>query len=149
MKFRFRLETLLRHRKLMQDEAQRIYADAQKAVQDQLARIKEMYADLDEARIRSEVLQKQGGTCAPDLVQIEEYINGQKIRIQLARNKARELMQIAEEKLEILTEKMQEHKLLEKLKEKKREEYRRERNKDMQKENDDLALMRFDSKEPA
>jgi flagellar FliJ protein len=67
----------------------------------------------------------------------------------LARHKARELMQVAEEKLEVLTEKMQEHKLLEKLKEKKREEYRRERNKDMQKENDDLALMRFDSKEPA
>ena len=149
MKFRFRLETLLRHRKIVQDEAQRAYAEAQSAVQLQLTRIKEMYADLDEARLRAENLQKRGGACLPDLLQIEDYVQGQKVRIQRARQKARELMQVAEEKLEILTEKMQEHKVLEKLKEKQKEEMRRAYNKKQQKESDDISLMRFDFKEQA
>jgi len=147
MKFNFRLDTLMRHRKLLRDEAQREFQDAQNAVQKQLALIKSMYQELDNARFGAEKIQKQGGSCLPQLVQIEEYIEGQKIRIQQARQKARELLQVAEQKQEILIEKMQEHKVLEKLKEKQAASHRKEVSKRERINSDDMVLMRHGHKE--
>jgi flagellar export protein FliJ len=145
MKFKFRLETLMRHRKVLQDEAQRDYLIAQKNVQDQMARIKEMYSELDSARLRAEQIQLQGGNCSAELMHIDDYIQGQKTRIHLARQKARELMQIAEEKHEVLTEKSKDHKMLEKLKEQKKLEFKKMKNKMAQAEVDDMAIMRYDA----
>lgn len=142
MKFSFRLETVMRQRAAERDAAQRVYAEAQGQVQNQLALIKRMYAELDAARLLSDQKQSEPGTKSQDLIQIDDYIDGQKIRIRLAREKARELMAIAEEKLEILVDRLQAFKVLEKLKEKKKHEYKIAHNKKLAKELDDLTIMR-------
>lgn len=143
MRFNFRLEKILRQRRVEQDLAQREYLIAQNEVQDQLAHIKGLYAALDAARLKSEEIQLCGGECTSKLMQIEEYMLGQKVKIQNERQRARELMQIAEEKHEILIEKAQSYKAIEKLKENKKEEFKKEKNKKEIKEMNDLVAMRF------
>jgi flagellar FliJ protein len=142
-KFKFRLETLKRARKISQDLAQREYAEAQKKVRDQMALIQGMYTQIDKSREKSELIQLEGGQCRDELVVIEEFINVQKIKILNARSVARDLMQIAEECLDALTIKTQEYKIIEKLKEKQTEEYRKEKNKKQAKEIDDLVITRY------
>lgn len=147
MRFRFRLETVMRQRRVERDTAQRDYSEAQSHVQNQLLKIKKMYDQIDEARANAEKLERQGGPHANQLVQTEEFITGQIILIQQERETARELMMVAEQKLEVLTEKLQAFKILEKLKEKKREEFRKERNRRTDKEIDDLTVMRSSMRE--
>lgn len=142
MKFNFRLEALMRQRKADRDNAQRIYADAQDSVQRQLAMIKRMYAEIDKARLICDETQAQKGTSSTSLANIDEFIEGQKIRIKMAREKARELMSIAEEKLEILTDKMRDYKMLEKLKERQHVQFKNEKSKKEIKELDDITIMR-------
>ena len=142
MRFRFRLETVLRQREIGRDIAQRDYLEAQNRVREQLAKIKSMYAQIDEARLVAENLERKGGALANALVQTEEFIQGQKVRIQIEREIARDLMLESEQKLEVLTEKLRAFKILEKFKAKKREEYRKERNKRIAKEIDDINIMR-------
>jgi len=142
-KFNFRLETLKRQRKIAQDIAQREYAEAQKKVRDQLEHIQKLYSEVDFAREQSESIQLAGGQCRDQLIALEEFINGQKIKINNARSVARELMQEAEELLEVLTIKTQEFKIIEKLKEKKTEEYRKEKIKKQNKDIDDLVITRY------
>ncbi len=142
MKFNFRLETLMRQRGAERDAAQRIYAEAQNQVQVQLALIKRFYEELDNARLLCDQKQSSPGAKSDGLVQIDEYIDGQKIRIRLAREKARELMAVAEEKLEILVDKMQAYKVLEKLKDKKKLEFKKEYKKKQAKDLDDMTVMR-------
>ena len=146
-KFKFRLETLKKQRKVAQDLAQREYAEAQKAVQDQLGHIQAMYESSDKTRMDNEQLQFQGGACADRLRMNEEYIEGLKIKIQRARQKARELMQVAEEKLEILSEKRKDLKILEKLKENREAEHKKEYKKKEAKALDDITSMRIFHKE--
>jgi flagellar export protein FliJ len=142
MRFHFRLDTLMRQRKVDRDTAQRIYSEAQSAVQAQLAFIKRLYDEVDQARMMVDERQASQKSTAPALVQIDEFIQGQKIRIKAAREKARELMFIAEEKHEILTLKMQDFKVLERLKEKKQAEFKKEQLKAFNDEMDDLVIMR-------
>jgi len=142
MRFRFRLETVMRQRKAEQDMAQREYHLAQANVQEQLNLIKRMYSQVDDAREMADKTAAKGGAQAQALAQFEEFIIGQQEFIKRARQKARELMQIAEEKLEILTEKMQSFKVLEKLKEKQKEEFKLKAKKKELKEIDDISIMR-------
>lgn len=142
MKFRFRLDTVMRQRRVEQDLAQKDYFTAQAAVNQQLSLIKVMYEESDSAREMAGSLQMMGGTKVPDLIQIEEFISLQKLKIQRAREKARELMAIAEEKQEILVEKAQNVKVLEKLREKQHEEFKKEKSKRETIEMDDMTIMR-------
>ncbi len=142
MRFRFRLETVMRQRRVEKDIAQREFSEAQDHFQKQLQKIKKMYKQIDDARVTAQLLEKKGGRHASQLVQTEEFIVGQNILIQKERERARELMAIADEKLEILTEKLRAFKILEKLKEKKREEFRKEHNRRIDKQLDDLMVMR-------
>lgn len=146
MKFVFRLATLLKQRKIEQDMAQRRYSEAQDAVSKQLLFIKKLYNESDEARLRKENLQKKGISNSHTLNQIEEFIDGNKIRIHKERQKARELMSVAEEKLEILVERVKEYKMVEKLKEKQLKEFKTKKNKKMNAEMDEMNMLRFATK---
>ncbi|MCB0350204.1 MAG: flagellar export protein FliJ [Bdellovibrionales bacterium] len=143
MKFKFRLDTILRHRKIEQDLAQKEFSIAQQAVRDQLAHIKKLYASIDDSRAQIEAIQAAGGACSSQINSIELFIEGQILIIARERQRARELMQIEEEKHEVLVLKMQDFKVLEKMKEKKKEEFRKIKNKKIQKNIDDMVTMRF------
>src|SRR6185312_1777650 len=106
MRFRFRLDTVMRQREIERDLAQREYQEAQEQVRLQVAKIKKMYGQIDDARERAENLEQSGGPRSAELEQIEEFITGQKVLIEAERIKARELMAVAEEKLENLTSKL-------------------------------------------
>ncbi len=143
MAFRFGLNTVLKHRQRMEDVAQREYAEAQAAVDECLRLIEAMYQRMDE--VREDILQAQrkgDGHHLQQIVDMESFLNGQKIRIERLRLQARELLIVAEQKHEVLIEAAREKKILVKLKEKRFSEYKERLNRLEYKEMDDLTNMR-------
>jgi flagellar export protein FliJ len=143
MKFKFKFSSVEKHRKIMMDLARRDYLEAQNNVDIKLNEIRMFYSAIDNARERAAEGQLQSLMSAPELVQIDDFIKGQGIRIERARMEARELMTIAEEKHEVLLLKVQEHKAMIKLRERHLEEYRLRIKKLIQKRSDDQTVMRF------
>lgn len=142
-KFEFKLEAVKNHRELLKDLANREYQAARFIVDQKLAQIKDMHTAIDEAREKADELQKVKGPTASQLMQIEEFIVGQGLRIQRARQEVRELMLDLEDKHEILVEKVKDFKILEKLEAKQKIEFKKAQNKLEQKKTDDLTIMRF------
>lgn len=143
MKFKFAFETVINYRKQLEDEARRDFEVAQANLDRCLQLINYMYQQMDESRTRILELQRRPPVDIASIRQNEEFIEGQKIRIQNERLKARGLMAIAEEKQGILVEKAKEHKILIKLKERKKMQFLKEQRKLEVKRMDDLVTMRF------
>jgi flagellar export protein FliJ len=142
MKFKFRLEVLRRQRKAELDVAQREYAQAQKNVRDQMILIDRLYKEIDDSRIYAVQLNLKGGRCSEELRTVDEFVTGQKVKINLARQKARELMSIEEEMHEVLVEKDRALKVLEKLKEKQKEDHKKAVRRKEAKAAEDLVIMK-------
>lgn len=143
MAFRFGLNTVLKHRQRMEDVAQREYAEAQAAVDECLRAIEDMYRRMDEVREEILVAQQKGdGHHLHQIVEMEGFLSGQKVRIERLRLKARDLLVVAEEKQEALIEAAREKKILAKLKEKRFAEYKERLTRLENKEMDDLTNMR-------
>ena len=143
MAFKFGLESVLKHRKRLEEIAQREFAEAQASVDAMLRRIEDMYRRLDE--VREEILAAQKSGSAAKLHEIREmetFMGGQKIRIEALRQEARQLLQIAEEKQELLIAAARDRKMMVKLKEKKQTEYRDWLKTVEQKELDDMTMVR-------
>ena len=143
MQYKFGLESVLQYRKRREDEAQREFAEAQRKMDEQLEVVNQMSDRVDEVRNEIGQLQAEKGAHIERIRQLESFINGQKIRIENERAKARDLMQTAEEKRAHLVEVSQEKKALEKLKERRRQKFVKEQKKKEQKRADDLITMRF------
>ena len=142
MGFKFNLETVLKHRKRLEEFAQREYAEAQAAVDECLRRIEAMYLRSDE--VREEILSAQkAGNQVESIRAMEEFLQGQKIRIETLRQHARVLLQTAEEKQEALITAAQNKKMLVKLKEKKKIAYQDWLKSVEQKEQDDMTSVRY------
>lgn len=142
MSFKFPFETLLKHRKRLEEAAQRDYFQAKVAVDEALDRINGMYKSLDLSRSEIQELQKGGDQVLAAINQREEYITGLRVRIENERQVARQLMMVAEEKLHILMEATKEFKSLDKLKEKRIKEFRQDKKKREIKEIDEMVTMR-------
>ncbi|MCB0365222.1 MAG: flagellar export protein FliJ [Bdellovibrionaceae bacterium] len=142
MSYKFPFETLLKHRKRIEEAAQRDYFQAKLAVDESLDKINGMYKSLDQTRTEIQQLQKGGNQAIASINQREEYINGLRVRIEQERQVARQLMMVAEEKLHILMEAAKEHKSLDKLKEKRSQEHRQAKKKKEIKEVDEMVTMR-------
>ena len=144
MKFRFRLESLLNHRGSLKDEAQRVWMEAQNRVNECLEEIQTMYNQVDESRQTIASSEKAGvSNQSAVFVSNNEFLSGQKIRIERKRQEARELMSIAEQKREEMVAAIQDHEVLKKLKEKKKQEFLKKKKTREAKEMDDLVTMRF------
>jgi|SaaInlStandDraft_6_1057023.scaffolds.fasta_scaffold18565_2 flagellar protein FliJ len=146
MAFKFNLETLLKHRKRVEEEAQRVYFEAKSKADAALAEIEQMYDKIDEARQRAEALETEGGDVSQYVIQIDQFIMGQKLKIEMKKVIVRELLSEAEEKHELLTEASQEFKIIEKLKENKKAEYLKIKRKKEQKKLDENSVIRFNYK---
>ncbi len=142
MKFKFRLEKVMNHRKSLVDLAQKEYWLAQARVTTQLEKINGLYKASDLARVEAGKIALTGGSCTPQLLTINEFINNQKIKIQNEREQARQLMSIAEEKHEILIERTKDLKTLEKLKERHWVEFKKELKIKEEKNTNDIVVMR-------
>lgn len=147
MKFTFAFEKLLEHKRQLEQVARRNWLEAQAKVDESMRKLDEMYTQIDDGRKRISDLQIKGGAHLGSLVQISEFILGQKIRIERHRLDLRELLIEAERLQEIVVEAAREKKTLDKLKERRFEEYKRLRKKIELKQMDELVVTRFKIKE--
>lgn len=143
MKFKFSLDAVLKHRKRLEEVAQREFAEAQAAVDDCLRKIEAMYKRSDEVREEVLVAQKSGKSSSVESIrEMELFLAGQKIRIETLRQHARELLQIAEQKQEALIQAAQDKKSLEKMKDKRKAEWEAWIRQIESKELDDMTTVR-------
>ncbi|MGE0761657.1 MAG: flagellar export protein FliJ [Bdellovibrionales bacterium] len=148
MAFVFKFETLRKHRKRIEDEAQRIYLQARTELDDCLALIKSFYQSIEMARQQVAIAQKQAdGQGLQTIRNFEHFIDGQKIRVERQRQVARELMTKVEDAQEKLIEAAREFKKIEKLKEKMKEEYKKHQKRLETKRLEDLVVIRSGRKE--
>ncbi|MEK7356032.1 MAG: flagellar export protein FliJ [Bdellovibrionota bacterium] len=143
MRFLFSLESLLDHRRRLEEVAQKEWAEAQGKVDAAVAQLGRYYDQVDEARTRSAAIETQGGAQTGALISIDEFIGGQKYRIEAQRAVIRELKTEAERLQEILIEAAKETKTLEKLKERQLADFNVKRRKAEAKANDELIVTRF------
>ncbi len=142
MKFRFTLEKLLEHKRTLERQAQKAWAEAQANVDRATKELDGLYAAVDEARKDVPRMEREGRPAA-SVAQVDEFINGQKIRIERKRGEIRELLAIAEARQVELVEAAKERKTLEKVREKRLEDFKLRRKKHELKENDELVVTRF------
>ena len=147
MKFTFAFEKLLDHKRKLEDVARRDYFEARGKVEDGMRKLTELFKQIDDARKRASGLEIKGGTSAPALGQIDEFISGQKLRIERHRADLRVLMAESERLQEVLIEAAKEKKTLDKLKERRLEEYKIRRKKSEMKEADEFVVTRFKRKD--
>jgi len=143
MKFKFPLQKVLNHRKVLEDMAQKVFQETLMALNDLKAKLVELEAATHEAHQRMGVLQKQGGMQGPALSQINDFIRNQKILIQMQNVKIFNQDKLVEEKRDLLRAAAVETKIISKFKEKKFEEYKHERDTDDQKEMDEQSILRY------
>ncbi len=143
MAFKFNLEPVMKHRKRLEEMAQREFAEAQQAVEVCLRAIEAMYTRLDEVRDEISQIQLSGQAGAMEhVVSIEQFIKGHKVLIENRRLEARALLVIAEHKQEALIEAARERKILTKLREKRFTEYKEWLNRLEAKAMDDMTMVR-------
>lgn len=142
MKFKFRFDTVLRQRKILEDVAQRDFQEVQSQYLQQVEILDQMKNQVHEAHVSAFENQTRGGSQGPALSQIHEFLKLQDVRIERQQNKVQEFLVRVEELREILREKAIEYKMIEKLKEKKKAEFKKEKDHQDQKNADDLSSMR-------
>jgi flagellar protein FliJ len=143
MKFKFPLQKVLQHRKILEDLAQREFQEAQAALNLETQKLQEMQDAVTAARDQAFRRQSDGGKASPALSQVHEFLKGQDIRMERQKEKIKECESLVEKLREILRQKAIDYKIIEELKEKRFKEFKVERNKLEQKRVDDINLMRF------
>ena len=143
MKFRFPLQKVMQHRKTIEDLAQRDFQEALAELNKQENVLLEMQGAVKTARAGAFDTQSTGGQASPALVQVDEFLKGQDIRIGWQKQKIQECESLVEKLREILREKAIDYKIIEGLKDRHLEEHRVDQNKREQKLTDEMNVMRF------
>ena len=143
MKFKFQFESVLRHRKILEDLAQREFQEAQAAYFSEVARLEQLRQGVHAANEQAFQNQLQGGSQIPALSQTHEFLVLQDVRIERQQLKVQESEKRVEELREILQQKATDYKIIDKLKDRKKEEFKKEKSKSDQKKADDLSTIRF------
>lgn len=147
MKFRFPFQNVLKHRKTLEDVAQRDFQEALFVLNQEVEKLNNMNVKIVEARQEAFSRQTSGGPASEGLRQIDQFILGQDIRIERQRAKIQELEKKVEELREILREKAVDYKIIESLRDKKKTEFYQQQRKLEQKQADEMTTMRFKSGE--
>lgn len=143
MKFKFPLQKVLEHRKTLENIAQRDFQQAQAIYYDEIEILKEMEKTLTETYEKIFHLQHQGsGRTSEQLQHLNDFIKGQKIRIERQRSKIQECEKVVEELREILRGKAIDYKIIDKLRERKKAAFEEERRKYEQNEMDEMNVLR-------
>lgn len=141
MKFKFRLESIMKHRKNLEEIARRDFYDAKETSDGLLNEMNDMFNSNDIVREASH----QAAT-KPEFVHLQqmahEYIEGNKIRIERKKIEFREALFVTENKQDSLIAAAKEAKILEKLKEQKFNEFKDKNRKIERKETDEIVVQR-------
>ena len=143
MKFKFPLQKVLEHRKVLEDIAQK---DLQEVVAI-LVEAKNLLISLQDQRRSAfdsafQAQHSKSGQTSEQLKQINGFIVGQKVHIERQKAKIQEIENRVEELREILREKAVDYKIIERLRERKKTEFNEEVAKKDQKEMDEIAILR-------
>ncbi len=143
MRFKFPLQKVLEHRKVIEDLAQK---DFQEAMALLVKENKTLSERQDQMRIAYDNIfqaqHSQSGQTSAQLKQLNDFILGQKVRIERQRAKIQECEIRVEKLREILREKAVDYKIIERLRERKKTEFNEEVAKRDQKEMDEIAILR-------
>ena len=146
MKFKFGLEKVLNHRKILEDLAQRDYQEVLSVLNQKKSELEKMVLRILDARVEIHQLEVQSGFDMIERVkQIQEFIKLQDIRIERQHLSVQESEKLVEARQEILRQKAMDKKILERLKVKKKTDHQSVERRLEQKENDEMVSMRFQS----
>ena len=142
--FKFSYEKLLELYALQENVARRDYNDSLQKLESEKGLLANMYRLSDNAREEIFELQTGEGSAPMErLCQIDDFMAGQKIKIERQRVIVTNHTQIVEQKQEILHMAAKERKILEKLKEKKSDEYKKRQKKSEAKATDEIVVTRY------
>ncbi len=148
MKFKFGLEKVLNHRKILEDLAQRDYQEVLSVLNQKKKELEKMVLRILDARVEIHQLEVQSGFDMIERVkQIQEFIKLQDIRIERQHLSVQESEKLVEARQEILRQKAMDKKILERLKVKKKTDHQTEERRLAQKETDEMVSMRFKKQE--
>ncbi len=142
MKFKFHLEKVLKHKKILEDQAKREFGEISRRVREQEDYLKNLENDLSIAIENKYRIQQMGGSIASYLEFFHYYYGAQKQMIENQKKIIQGLEKILEEKRQFLVQAAREHKTFIALKDKKKEEFIKEQKKREQKRLDDMNIMR-------
>lgn len=143
MKFKFSLQKVLEHRKVLENIAQRDFQQALVVYRNELANLESMKSQRQQAfQDRFKVQTKGAGNLPPQLQQTHDYLMGQDKKIEMQKAKVQLLENEVEKMREILREKVISTKIIEKLREKKFRDFIAEQNALEQKELDEINVVR-------
>lgn len=147
MKFKFPLQKVLEHRKVIEDLAQKSFQEVVTILNEEIAKLQKMEQDVHDAQIRAGMLSSEGGHQGPALSQIHEFLKGQKVRISNQQLRVQEAEKLVEARREVLRQAALDYKIMEKMRENKFEEYKAQRLAQDQKDMDEQSILRFKPKE--
>ena len=144
MKFIFGYQKLLQYYHQQEEIARRDYNESLNRLEVEKSKYQGMW-DLHDNAISEiyELRQLPQGAPAMKLSHLDEFVEGQKVRIERKRQVVINHTSIAEQKQEVLISAVKEQKTLEKLKEKKYMEFKKLELKKERKANDELVVTRF------
>lgn len=148
MKFKFKLEKVLQHRKILENLAQAEFSEAMLQLNKANDQLNQMLEQVHQSQIlRQSILhesknQMRHMSPLEQLKNIDLFLQGQKILIEKQQMKVEDARKTVEIRREILRNKVQDVKIIDKLKEKKQIEYAAEFEKEEQAQMDERATLR-------
>ena len=132
----------MNYRKTLENLAQRDMQEAMALLYEENKKLEFMQQQIVEAREKAFRDQTKGGNTADSLMQVQEFILGQDVRIERQKTKIQECENKVEELREILRQKAIEYKIIEGLRDRRKEEHKIAERKRDQKIADDMTVMR-------
>ncbi|MBC7372151.1 MAG: flagellar export protein FliJ, partial [Bdellovibrionaceae bacterium] len=102
MKFKFTLQKVLEHRKVLENIVQKTFQDAVGVLTDLQNKLSEMESQSDDARVRAFTLQSEGGNAGASLSQINDFLKNHKVLMQMQFSKIQAQEKVVEEKSDLL-----------------------------------------------
>jgi flagellar FliJ protein len=143
MKFKFPLQKVMEHRKILEDIAQRDFQEVVVELKKNQSILNDLQDQLKFAYEQAfQIQHAKSGSTSEQLKQVHDFIMGQKIRIERQKAKIQECEKLVEDKREILREKAVDYKIIERLRDRKKTEHEQELGKKEQKELDEISVLR-------
>lgn len=150
MKFNFRMQKVLEHRKVQEDIAKTDFQLSLAKLNTEIEHLQSLIDQKKKARVRSfelEISSEVPNTLKNGiLVGSNQFQRLQDVRIENQKILVEEIEKEVESKREILKTKAIEYKIIEKVKEKKKQQFVDDASKSEQKENDEISILRFSSR---
>lgn len=147
MKFKFRMQKVLEHRKTLEDIAKSEFEDAVHKLNTEIEKLQKMVDDKKQSRYVTydyQVSDKSSGTEKKFIFsQANDFLKLQDIRIEKQKLAVQSAEKEVESKREILKNKAIDYKIIEKFKENKKEQFKEELKRKEQTENDEIVTLRF------